>query len=51
MRKLIALTCHAYGIISMDTPYIHYKNTEGLKAELVYLKSIGMKAKLAIHPT
>lgn len=51
VRKLIALTCHAYGIISIDTPYIHYKNMEGLRKELEYIKSIGMKAKFAIHPT
>ncbi|CDW74511.1 citrate lyase subunit beta [Stylonychia lemnae] len=50
-RKLFALTCHAFGIISIDTPYVQFKNLEGLKVELEYLKSIGMKAKFAIHPT
>eukprot|EP00347_Sterkiella_histriomuscorum_P021801 403332722 len=50
-RKLFAVTCHAYGIISIDTPYVQYKDMEGLKKELDYLKSIGMKAKFAIHPT
>jgi len=49
-RKLFALTCHAFGIVSIDTPYVHYKNPEGLKNELIYLKSIGIKAKFAIHP-
>jgi citrate lyase subunit beta/citryl-CoA lyase len=49
-RKLFALTCHAFGIVSIDTPYIYYKEPEGLKRELEYLKSIGMKAKFAIHP-
>ena len=51
MRKLFALHCHAFGIISIDTPYVQYKNIEGLKGELEYLKSIGFKAKFAIHPT
>jgi citrate lyase beta subunit len=36
--------------VSIDTPYIYYKEPEGLKKELDYLKSIGMKAKFAIHP-
>jgi citrate lyase beta subunit len=46
------LTCAAFnGIVSIDTPYVHYKNQEGLKEELKYLKSIGIKAKFAIHPT
>jgi citrate lyase subunit beta / citryl-CoA lyase len=51
VRKFFALTCHAYGVISIDTPYVHWKNLDGLKNELGYLKSIGMKAKFAIHPT
>jgi len=51
-RKLFALTCAAFdGIVSIDTPYVHFKNQEGLKEELKYLKSIGIKAKFAIHPT
>lgn len=49
-RKLFAVTCHAFGIISIDTPYVHFKNIEGLKTELEYLKSIGIKAKFSIHP-
>ena len=49
-RKIFALHCHAFGIISIDTPYVQFKNIEGLKHELQYLKSIGMKAKFAIHP-
>ena len=50
-RKLFALNCHAYGITSIDTPYVHYKDMQGLNNELQYLKDIGMKAKFAIHPT
>lgn len=50
VRKLFAITCHAFGVVSIDTPYVHWKNLEGLKEELAYLKSIGMKAKFAIHP-
>ena len=48
---MFAITCHAYGITSIDTPYVQYKNQEGLKEELKFLTSIGMKAKFAIHPT
>lgn len=30
-RKLFALTCAAFdGIVSIDTPYVHFKNQEGL---------------------
>ena len=50
-RKNFAVNCHAFGITSIDTPYVQYKNIEGLNQELEYLNSIGMKAKFAIHPT
>lgn len=30
---------------------MQFKNPEGLQEQLDYLKSIGMKAKFAIHPT
>ena len=37
-------------MISIDTPYVKFKDIEGLQKELEYLKNIGMKAKFAIHP-
>ena len=30
-RKWFALCCHAYGVISIDTPYVQFKNPEGLQ--------------------
>ena len=50
-RKYFAMCCHAYDIVSIDTPYVQFKNKQGLQDQLDYLKSIGMKAKFAIHPT
>jgi len=49
-RKYFSLCCHARKVISIDTPYVRFKDIEGLKRELIYLKSIGMQAKFAIHP-
>jgi citrate lyase beta subunit len=37
--------------VSIDTPYVQFKDPEGLRDQLEYLKAIGMKAKFAIHPT
>lgn len=37
-RRYFALCCHARGVISIDTPYVKFKDTDGLKAELAYLK-------------
>ncbi|TNV76799.1 hypothetical protein FGO68_gene9835 [Halteria grandinella] len=50
-KKLFALACHAFNVVSIDTPYVHYKDLDGLRKELGILKSFGMKAKFAIHPT
>ena len=49
-RKLFALTCGAYNITSIDTPYVNYQDKEGLHNSLEYLKKIGFKAKFALHP-
>lgn len=49
-RKYFSLCCHARKVISIDTPFVRFKDIEGLKTELAYLKSIGMQAKFAIHP-
>jgi citrate lyase subunit beta/citryl-CoA lyase len=50
-KNFFAMTCHAFGVVSIDTPYVQYKDTEGLRREVEGLKRIGMKAKFAIHPT
>lgn len=50
-RKRFALYCSAHKMVSLDTPYTSFKDPEGLKKELEYLKGIGMKAKFAIHPS
>ena len=49
-RRHFVMNCEAHNLVSIDTPYVQFKNPEGLKQELAYLKSIGMKAKFAIHP-
>lgn len=42
--------CKAYGLQGLDTPYPNYKNEEGLKAKIRYLKKLGYKGMQAIHP-
>jgi len=51
VRKLFALQCHGAGVASMDTPWVNFKDLEGLRKELRYLKQIGMKGKFVIHPS
>jgi len=50
IRKYFAVHAHGLGLMSMDTPFIDFKDSDGLKNNLEYLKSIGMKSKCAIHP-
>lgn len=49
-RKLFSLTCGAYGITSIDTPYVNFQDHDGLHSSLHFLKQIGFKAKFALHP-
>lgn len=49
-RKMFALTCLAFRMIPVDSPYVKFNDSEGLKKELLYLKKLGFKAKFAIHP-
>jgi citrate lyase subunit beta/citryl-CoA lyase len=50
-RSVFAFTVHAFGLIPFDTPYVEFKNTEGLIEDINYVKSIGFKGKFAIHPS
>ena len=50
-RREFAIKCTAHKLISLDTPYCDYNDSEGLKDEIKYLKGIGIKAKCAIHPS
>jgi citrate lyase beta subunit len=38
-------------VVPMDTPYLYYKNPDGLKTELAMLRQFGFKGKFAIHPS
>jgi citrate lyase beta subunit len=29
-RKHIAMVCHSFGIVSLDTPFVNFKNKQGL---------------------
>ncbi len=49
-RKTIILYSKANGLMSIDTVFRNYKDTEGLKGELEKIKGMGFSSKLAIHP-
>lgn len=49
-RSRIIYACHAYKIDAIDTPFTDTNDEEGLKKDTLVAKSLGMKAKAAIHP-
>ncbi len=50
-RYQVAVACRAAGIQPIDTPYMDFRDTEGLQQEAQYVRSIGYAGKYCIHPT
>lgn len=50
-RSQIIYASQAENIISIDTPFTDISDQEALKADCIKAKSLGMKAKTAIHPS
>jgi len=50
-RNMIALIARAHDLPAIDTPYTDYSDPEGLGYELRFIKTLGMTAKAAIHPS
>lgn len=49
-RSRIIIACKAYKIDAIDTPFTDTLDEVGLKNDVMYVKSLGMNAKSAIHP-
>jgi len=49
-RSKVIMACAAYQIDSIDTPFTDVFNDEAMKQDVYRAKSLGMKAKSAIHP-
>lgn len=49
-RYKIAYACKAYNIDAIDTPFTDVNDMDGLKADCLKAKAIGLTAKAAIHP-
>lgn len=45
------LAARAYGMTALDSPYIRYTDTDGLKAAAAQAKALGFDGKTAIHPS
>lgn len=49
-RSAVAVAAMAAGVQALDTPYVKFRDPEGLRADCLLARRIGFKGKLAIHP-
>lgn len=50
-RSELTFIARSFGVDAIDTPYVDYRDVEGFEQDLAYIRSIGMTAKTAIHPS
>lgn len=50
-RQVIAVDARAAGVLPLDTPYVDYKDREGLVRDCKRAKQAGFAGKFAIHPS
>ncbi len=50
-RNQVTVSARAANVLSLDTPYFGFRDSEGLKVSAQDAKSIGFKGKFAIHPS
>ena len=49
-RARVAMAAHAADVLAIDTPYINFRDMEGLRRDVQVALRLGFKAKFAIHP-
>ena len=49
-RAMIPIVARAAGIVALDTPYVRFRDAEGLRKEAESAATLGYKGKFAIHP-
>ena len=50
-RNQVSISSHAAKVLTLDTPYIHFQNKNGLKKDCEISKAVGFTGKFAIHPS
>ena len=49
-RSTTAIAARAAGVASLDSPYVAFRNPEGLKEDCAAARQMGYNGKFAIHP-
>lgn len=50
-RATVAIAARAAGIASLDSPYVAFRNPEGLRQDAQVARQLGYSGKFAIHPS
>jgi citrate lyase beta subunit len=49
-RSAVTVAARAAGVWALDTPYVLFRDIEGLKADCALARRLGFRGKMAIHP-
>ena len=49
-RAMVAVAARAAGVVTLDGPYVLYRDEDGLKRDIELALKLGFKGKFAIHP-
>jgi citrate lyase subunit beta/citryl-CoA lyase len=49
-RAMVAVAARAAGVAALDSPYVRYRDEEGLRRDADQALKLGFKGKFAIHP-
>jgi citrate lyase subunit beta/citryl-CoA lyase len=49
-RATVALAARAAGVAALDSPFVRFRDQDGLKREIEVALKLGFKGKFAIHP-
>ena len=50
-RSMTAIAARAAGVASLDSPYVAFRNPEGLEQDTAVARRLGYTGKFAIHPS
>lgn len=50
-RSSLVMSCGLAGVVPIDTPFLNFKNTDGLISECKKARDMGFAGKLCIHPS
>jgi citrate lyase subunit beta/citryl-CoA lyase len=50
-RQVVAVAARAAGVLALDTPYVAYRDADGLRRDAGLARGLGFRGKFAIHPS